>query len=519
MPPVANPALAGVQEDLVHWLDWWRDERERWMRRPSSAVSAADRAEIARALMTALQRALADPSRDQDLVRACVLALAQVGGPGALDCILARFDDADVQVRRTAALALGVRGDAAALARLIADLERATDGSGQRARGTARHSCYALGLLARAGEPWVVAAVCKALARVLVVSTEVDLRVAALRGLRIAGAHARPQIHHTVRAQLRRLVFARGNEVVRANACTALAAMVGAGSAALGPRIARELCDRSSPHRLLQVSTALALGRLPRSDAGVARLRQLVRAGASERARRFASLSLGRVGDADDRAWLLAELERAPPSQRPWVAFGLALFNARTRSREAPIDRGVARALHARFRAESDPFTKAGLALALGLMKDRTAGEEIIAAMRAAGRGPAAGACALALGLMGYRPARLPIRTLLQQAWDRLGIAGRAGDALSLLGDRDLVSLCLEPLHSASTARLCTACRVLSVSRAAAAVPPLLDLIRDAKARPLARALAAEALGALCDNGRRWDTSLVTGEGGGLSGW
>lgn len=271
---------------------------------------------------------------------------------------------------------------------------------------------------------------------------------------------------------------------------------------------------RAGNHFIAQ-SCALALGDLsdPWNDslapeAATARLLLDCYRGHKDRqTRSFALAALARMGGEEARDALLAELAQAGKSiERPWVAMALGVWSARRQTADgtAPVaDPDVRDALAGVFANAQNPNVVGALGVAIGLggdpERDGPALRKALADRR--NQDDAAGYLALALGLLRDRSATADVRDLLQAASRRPFVMLQCSRALGLIGDQGVTELLCRELQDpdAGLFRLSAAAAAIGQLGDRRSIEPLLALLRDDDQPGLTRAFAAVALGSVCD--------------------
>ncbi|MEZ5987623.1 MAG: HEAT repeat domain-containing protein [Planctomycetota bacterium] len=494
----STPGSGGVElgEDTYSWTFWWESQKERFLDlrrkvRSQGPASGSDDFVLGRGrksdggpalgpdeadrqrLRDALLQALRDQDSPADLRSACLIALARVGGDGALlTDFLTFLEDGNQELRESAALALGIVGHPAAMEDLAA-LAR-DDEDGRRLVGRERVSlrtrafaCYGLGLVARRLDDAARRRAFVVLEAILADEGErrADLRVAAFEAIRIlapSAGYEGSKLRHDALAFVAPFVTGRADEspVPRAHAVaawTSLAAEGGLADAATLTWLAAEGLDRRSPAQVRR-AVATALGVLCRADDGdrLAALRKAAEANADLATRRFAILALGRAGGEDERTWLLRRLgaDRTRDEERPWLGFALALHDRQRRAHDptADLDRTAVATLEAQLERARAPLVSAGLGLALGLLGSRDSGELVREAFeRHRNQDRAGGYLAVALGMLRHVDSKERLREVLRDSRRREELSTRVSIALGLLGDKEVALELVDVLGQRNT--------------------------------------------------------------------
>jgi HEAT repeat protein len=424
-------------------------------------------------IVPALREALGYMREDHEIRAAAVKALGRVGGKAAIGDIEKLLEDEHIHVRYSAALALGfTRAPEAApiLRRVVADrAENLT---------TRAFAATAIGMTGDVGS----AEFLKTMARDQL--APYDVRAAVLVALGLLGDSSCVPFLASVLSD-------RGNASLRALAAISLAK--------LGGPDAISALEKSVRDSSTDVRRSVAIG-LGRAGAGIedaearARLTTLLQRTAQKdsdvQARCFATISLGQIGGAAARKFLLETLRDGTHALKAYAALALGLTGDPT---VAPF---IREALETR---RSDVSTRSAMAIALGLLRDRSASPLLLAIVDAKGDPELRGYAAVALGMIGERAALPAVERALRSDSDPNLLVSLA-TAMGLLGDRSATSSLLEELKRTDSpftrASLITA---LGFIKDRSAVEPLARILADSKERPLSRIYAAIGLGYVGD--------------------
>ena len=311
-PPIAT-------EELDRWSLWWRLNREPWLAvkdavRSARTASGADEPflgqgqaaaaladwgpsseAVAESVVPALRRAL-EESANVEVVMACLLALAEIGGAASGDVDLVAelrpwLEHANQAVRETAAVALGVLAEAGAAPVLVDLLHPARGGRSAVGSSHVDHrmrafAAYGLGLVgARADDPAVRSYVVHHLGRAIdagdLPTPDVAVAGVVAMGLvplpskdgPVRGAEGEVRPSSSRQAQLRFLLDRLGDgsvdERVRAQVPVALARL----AEGLEPAVEEELVDaladlleRGDTPKVVRQGLVQALGLLGDDD-------------------------------------------------------------------------------------------------------------------------------------------------------------------------------------------------------------------------------------------------------------
>jgi hypothetical protein len=555
-------------DDLGRWEFWWEFTKDPYLRlrdqlfvqvqapedgfvarggrlRPAVArPRPEDLDRVARAL-----HAAAAANEQRDLETGCLVALAKIGRDQpewrVADLMLPKLAAHDQEMRETAALALGIHGNAdaatiALLGDLVADAPAARARSGGAAvnERTRSFAAFAIGLLlARNPQPAAAVALCAPLLAVLAAPREHgrELKVAVVEAL---GQFPVASHHDGLRARAVDALGAyylqdlgAGERLLQAHVPPALSRLLGhddpaaarwrevfatdlrAGLAAT--RSGFEQVRGADPY--LAQSCVLALGKMCRPwqddaspDAAVAQLLLTTyRDHRDEQTRSFALLALANAGGARVRDWLLREMDRAKAVlEKPWCAMALGVLSARraqadvAAGRVPDLDPVVAAALANAFAAARTPAAISAVGLAVGLVGDASAAPSLRSALAEyTHQDDVAGYLALALGLLRDKDAVPQLRDLLRDAHRRPFVMMQCARALGLLGDHATADMLCQELATGDTSlvRLSAIAQAVGQIGDRRSLEPLLRMLADDRLTGITRAFAAVALGTVCD--------------------
>jgi HEAT repeat protein len=572
--PQSSTGGVDAGPDVTAWQYWWTFNREPYLRlkqRLGESVQSgsdefflgrgeliqardslrATRERIAKEVVPVLVRML-DAERSNHIQSACMIALARIGDERGEDGLprtaigarlVQRLDDANQEVAETAALALGILGDAehaALLQAVLVDEREVLRAAGVEATSalpmrTRAFAAYGLGQLAsrlsyEQREP-LVAHLQGALERERA-AAQPDVAMAIVAALGLAPLPASPAVEgNSPRSdQIRHLLAVYGDSarpaLVRAHVPVALTRLLGDGAAdeatlrALLAALCADLGEHGGESGVLEQSAVLALGQLadcgnsPEAVEARALLMRKASGDADEQVRTFAMIALGQAGarPGPDRDWsgltgresartfLMERLESGKVSTRSWSALALAVLERGLDDQGGPGSDAARAALVAGLERARNPEEIGALAIACGLVRDRRASEPLRAALDTLGDAEARGHLCVALGLLGDTGAKPAIQRTIRRSSYQPGLLKSAAIGLGLMGDRDvaldLVEL-LEGAHSLSSqASISSALGFIGDDRS---IRPLMELLGDAQKTDLARAFAAAALGIVGD--------------------
>jgi HEAT repeat protein len=513
--------------------------RRRFTRDTQRASDVDRKDRIAAALAEVLRTA-----NNRDLTTAAMIALAKVGldpdGVKMKDLFEKRLADGDQEVRESAALALGISGQEAAVQPLV-DLLTDTAAGRKLAGGevpdrTRTFAAWGLGLLAhRSGELAVKQRVHDALLAVLHDKDQKsrDLRVGVIEGLGTFGIVANSAEKRLVWQTTAELWayydrdLGKGDQLVQAHVPIAVARLLGRGTSnehqKAKQRLIAELFAKQSRHNAMHQSAAMALGTMcvhpEENEEDAAFCNDLLRYykdGTDQLTRFFCLLSLGRIGGDQNRSALLSVWRGANRAiERPWVALGLGLIaRQRAQADGGTVDEEVGRLLRDEF-ADTHTFDAlSALALAVGLTGYEPAADVLIPHLEDGHKNDQlVGYCAVALALLDHHPAANALVTLMQESKRRPFVLQQCAIALGRLGDVRVVPLLQEMLQdSDSTAVLSSVAMALGEVGDRRSIDPLIKTLQDRERTFLAKAFAAVALGGIGDKDPLpWNTLLASG--------
>lgn len=498
--------------------------------------------------------------RNQDVLSSCIVALAKIGRGGssadapAIEAAIRPFlSDPLQEVAETAALALGLNATQSS-AQLLVDLAlddergRALVGQSETPYRTRAFACYGLGLLGRdAVNPDVRRFVAHHLMRVFEVdhSSTRDVKTAVLLALSLVPlevARTAPAAEGKGAAPARAGASAESSsgsadavlewllrvwndrtesELVRGYAAPAAARIASNGSRAIVDAWKETLCAAlrpgASPQAVMQQSAVMALGMLTDNDADALdeksrqMLMQVARDGEAL-ARRFAFIAIVRAGARDGagentdanraavRTFILEELRQGSSAVRPWVALAAGVGEALNARAGHEISPEVQAALLKGLKERKSPGEAGAWCLANALARQQDAREFLLETVLDNGESPARSHSALALGLLGWDGAVIPLRKVLPDSRYRPYLLRDTAIALGLLGSREAVNELLRMLgDTASLASMSAVASALGYIGDARALEPLVAMVRKGDRPDRVRAFAAAALGGVCD--------------------
>ncbi len=565
---------AGILADSTTWEVWWWFNKDPYLdlkayvhaTGPASTGSDfflgdgevraqgagglwPDAALLRAQVVPALRRALKS-ERSQDILTGTMLALGNIGDEAAgtrlADDLTKFLTDGNQEISETAAIALGVLGDADTVPRLLHVLTDTSRGRELCGRTnslplrTRSFAAFGLGSLSREAPSAVRGEVVRMLAQVALAEDYAvqDLPVACLTAMGIVplpwAEDYRPPEHgvespaRCLQSQIAWLVDLVADDglqyLVRAHAAVALGRLLRSvpdGSDVRGRALAAladPLGPRSKAPRELQQSCALALGMVVDSDDDAidARSREALM-GVREhvrdaQARNFALIGLARSGgrpgsgegsDAGStkvRRHLMKRLTGSHGAERRWAALALGVQQHALVQEGAIPDDDVARALRSMLDDARSPLDTGAYAIACGLVGSPVAVDVLLEKLAKNGDPATLAHVATGLGLLGEHGARDPLRAILNGARYKPVLLHDAAIALARTRDRDLVPRLLRMLgKSDSQSAQAALLDALSFVGDTRAVADLIQVLEDDQRTDLGRSHGAKALGRIAD--------------------
>ncbi|TAH37351.1 MAG: hypothetical protein EYC70_10290 [Planctomycetota bacterium] len=312
---------------------------------------------------------------------------------------------------------------------------------------------------------------------------------------------------------------------VRAHFPGAVAMLLDGGrfDAAQGDAVARlsALLAGATTAADVRASCAQALGRLvtagsPFADRVCTGLLAAAQEDSDARVRAFAAISLAYLGGsggpgsalAEERVipFLLQHMRRGATGMRPWCALALGVLCTRSeRAGKGSFSSALARAVAEHYDRARSPSERGACAVALGLMRYDDAAPGLRRALLRPGDEAFRAHCALSLGLMNAHAAQDDLRRVLEDAGEQPLLLRDAGMALALLGDATVLGRLTRRVPDSPHGELPPVSSLVAAAFGLRhlgdpmAAQPLLRVLADVKAQPVARAVAAEAVGPMLD--------------------
>jgi len=505
--PGGRRKAAGI-EGFERWEFWWAYNREPFLELKSKINQTGESTEsldyllgkadkdnvqdttrptssiVRDTVVPALVEALSDSFFD--VRAAAVIALGKVGEKSEIPALMKLLKDENKQVRESTCLALGILGDPEPIPQLVSIMNNSIEGKRLMGRTeildrTRAFAAIALGLIGMndgEGSEAVVEPLLKAIATR---ESAKDVPVCALTALGIMKAEtAVPRILDVAKDT-------GADELFRAHAVIALGKI---GDKQVIPAIQALTRDKD-----LQVrrSAIVALGKLADSEdkQSIALLKAEVERGREPQSKNWALISLGQIGGDEAKKTLLRALAGEQKSTQAFAALAVAIL-----SRNEGSSADNSKYVYDVFKDTKGDSARAGMAIALGLMKHKEAKDDLVDLMSGKGDPDLRGYCAVALGLMEARDTMPAIKKVLSSRVDP-DFQRSAATALGLMGDKEVVGLLTDVLKTAKTEyEISASALALGFIGDVSAVDPLISAIKDKNnVVDLARANATTALG------------------------
>jgi hypothetical protein len=555
---------APLVSDLSTWKFWWEFNKhayiglrqavhgsevttgqgdEFWLglRKSQKNVLAPSNQQIHDDILPALKRAI-DSTEQRDIVSSCMIAMAKIGEDhkdfALIDVFTPRLARNNQEIKETAALAMGISAVASeqalnTLIDLSLDTPAARKLSGGRVSNYTRSfALYGLGLYANEHSASTIKQRALTTMRTVLEDNSMrdrNLKVAAIQGIGMlaidrADTASGPMLDEALDC-LARYYERRsgvGEQLVQAHCPTAITKLVGRDhprSDAFRQRFVEELAGKNKLRRSqdLARSCVMALGQMcsPYDN------KQSKHAPCSQllvdtflnhkdgQTRYFSLLSLGQIGGAENRAFLLRILEKGSKNlERPWAAIALGVQSFAKYKQQAETgatvtpDVLVGEALAAQLQQSKSPELTGALGIALGLNRYTEAAADmrkrILNDMQ---KEEQAGYLCLGLALMRDRQSIEAIQTTMRHSERRTTLFVQAAIALGVLGDKSAADQLHEKLSDENNnlATLAAIAEALGQIGDRRSIQPLKAALFDTERGDLQRAFAAVSLGAVAD--------------------
>ncbi len=501
------PALAQGRE---RWEHWWAANQDPFLRLKAklhraevtttgdynlgegapgnvSSLILPSRGLVEEKIVPALRLALQD---DSTVVRAeAVLAMGKTTHAPAISWLKRLLKDESEKVRENTALALGILGHGDGVELLTSILNddrrgRQLVGKTELAMRTRAFAAISLGLIGREN-PEIREKVVTILSESLDLDLspkDVPLCIVVALGL-MEDPAAGPLL-------LSILKDTRGPQLVRAHALVGLGKL---NRRSLLPTV--QIAMRDDSTHVLR-SSIISLGLLSKSSdtKSVALLANWAAKGKEPQGRGWALIALGEIGGVKAERVLMHTLQNDQDWRKAYAALGLSILGRESDNRAIP------EAIHRMFLTLKADSVKASMAISLGLLKYRTASQDLANVVSSKSDPRLRGHCAVALGLMNARDTSQVIKRVLDLRLDPK-LRSSAAQALGLMGDPEVVRLLTDILRGSNTeAEISSAARSLGLIGDPTAVDALVAILKDVSGSPdAARASAALALGDIAE--------------------
>ena len=470
--------------EVAHWSTWWEFNKLAWLVRPADAVveeHASDERTRSRSVREQLRTdveplvraALSDG--DPGVRRAAAVALARIAGEEAVEDLVALFDDANLDVRTDAILALGAADSEDAVHRLLRLAHTGAVTSQART-----HATLALALARERG---------------FGVGIERMLPLAEGRDLEQAvPLHASQAPSALLAAKLRALsgLYADGEPVRRVADANprAIEAL-----RTVEPSLVLEGLLRGSLSRDVEVrrSVAATLGRIEHPGA-LPPLMTAFEVESEPLARGFLLISIGRHGGETAREFLVDALRDGPKALRPWCALALGV------AASEHGDELARAALRAAWPAERNVSARGAYLLAFGLSRDAGAEELLARELLGGANELTRGMAALGLGLSASPAAGRLLRESLQRDHSPATRTTILQALACLRAPEDVVRLVEAVREVRMPEEQVQLAAALAFHGSLASAPLLAEVAERDDSAPVAKAAALQALGMLLDD-------------------
>lgn len=550
-----GPTTGGIDisSALESWSFWWEFNRERFLNlkaRISAVPPSTDSDEFHVGFRKKAAKDVIGISRDMvrseilpiirevlekhderavDEVSSALIALGKFGvEPEQTVKDITRFlSDKNQETKETAAVALGILADPAAIENLTALLK--DDAIGRRLTDerevdlrTRAFAAYGLGLigyqLKGAEYDEQRREITKTLTDVMLNDSSPiqDIRIAAITALGLI-PHEKQQRQEVMEALLTVLNDRKTNNIdlIRAHVPTAIARLEGIEHI---NEFVKILGDKKE-NQFVRQSVVLALGLLGRAvppDQRDAVLPDVVKTlitvqedGRSLQEKYFTNIALGQVGTDKAIDHLIRVVQKGKNVEQPWGALGLGVYGFDLPSGMSP-DARVKEVVHQAFVKEKDPSNVGAFAITLGLLKAKTSQDQVARAFEEARIDETKGYLAISLGLMGANDKAEDIRNAVNKAKRRAEQLQLLSIALGVLSDKEIVPILVDIMREARTTAVYAAvAQALGFIGDQRSVDPLVKLVANKDLSGEARAFAIVALGIVGDKEELpWNTKI-----------
>ncbi|HHI81300.1 MAG TPA: hypothetical protein ENK02_15150 [Planctomycetes bacterium] len=541
-----------ITDDLSQWQFWWELNKDRFLHlkraiRSSGVTSGTDDYVLGRNsqdqakdtlgpterdrkyVTEALKRTLNDPDSNRDIVSSCIISLAKIGlDQSILVEIKKHLSSRDQEISETATIAIGIANLVEGVKYLLALAKDTPEGRELLKRNrtpfrTRSFACYGLGLIAYATKDHDLKSKIFEAMKALIQDENLnnrDIKVAAFQAIRLLrpamGSRMGKELTQSAVAFLSGYIARKKvNKQVQSHAYTALATLVGRGDrydtqGKLREMVTKAVGDRNRKHWIHQ-SAVLALGQMgtPEDITLCKTLQKYMIKGKDQQAKNFCAISLGQIGGAANRDFLLSKFRqrRTRTLLKPWIALGLGIMenqrHLRLSNSPAPASSLAREAVLNAFKKEKNRLFASAFAVSLGLMRATEAVDDIVDRMhKYQNTQESCGYMALALGLLNAGEMKSDINEMVDRSFHFEILLTQASIALGLIGDKEIGRKLIAKMKDeknglAVQASLAQALGFIGDKRS---VRPLVEIMENSNSyKDIPRAFAAVALGLICD--------------------
>jgi HEAT repeat protein len=472
--------------------------------------------------------ALVEQEDDRDIATAVMIALAKIGEqPEKAREIFESKLQAQVQeVSETSALAYGILKDELSIPMLTEllkdgkDAQKALDRSEVPVRSRT-FAAYSLGMIGRAStDEKIKMEVADILYQTLITdkSASKDIRVACIISI---GVLDLPEPTEMV-AKLAELLDANKDaELVLAhipNAMAKLLANVPPGDATRNQTIdtfIKILKNKPKRKTMIRQSTVQAIGML--AAAGDSRNKEIfkiltttAKKAKDQQMKHYSAISMAYLGVADPASvedvtkFLMDNMKKSSTPYEPWCGLSLGVMAFMLNDAGQAIHPMAMEATLAKFRKTRSPERKAAYAIALGLMGNEQAKNDLRDSMDRINDSAFRGYAAIALGLLNAKEHMAYISEVVDESKRDPELLKQASIGLGLMKDRNAVNKLLNYLTPEDGKRprlavLSAVATALGFIGDKNSVQPLVDTMSNDRITALGRAFAAVSLGMVAD--------------------
>lgn len=240
--------------------------------------------------------------------------------------------------------------------------------------------------------------------------------------------------------------------------------------------------------------------------------------------KRFALISLAQVGSRSGtgedpfsgtdsvRKQLLHHLSRGKKDLKPWSGLALGVLGSRLASAGVERDNGVDTALRRAVKKARGADDLGAYAIAAGLRRSQAIESDLLDKLESTRDETARSYVALSLGLMGAKTATESLQEALEKASEEPALASRAGLALGLLGDAEVVPTLLSLVEERDDVAIRAAItRAMGYIGDRRSIETLTSIGLDTEAESEVREAAVLALGLAAESSMPWRSLFASG--------